>query len=166
MLGDMLKPQNNLLCGILSWYADWGVIAVKIIVCLITILSLPFNVWAGDSKESLACMAGASADIDGSKSYPTDASSVRFLLTLLRRDQKIIAVHVKHTGVMEGMPASWYQCSLNGAGNLYACANGAEVIWYFPSRKHGVIANLNVVSVLKENRANAAGIYNYSCTAF
>lgn len=139
---------------------------MKIIVCLIAILSLSFDVWADETKESLACMAGASADIDGSKSYPTDASSVRFLLTLLRRDQEIIAVHVKHTGVMEGMPAFWYQCSVNGAGNLYTCANGADVIWYFPSRKHGVIANLSIGTVLKENRANAAGIYNYSCAAF
>jgi hypothetical protein len=139
---------------------------MKIVICLIATLSLSFGVWAGEAKESLACMAGASADIDGSKSYPTDASSVRFLLTLSRRDQKIIAIHVKQTGVMEGMPATWYQCSVNGAGNLYTCVNGAEVIWYFPSRKHGVIANLNIVAMMKENRANAAGIYNYSCAGF
>ena len=139
---------------------------MKIIVCLIAALSLSFDVWADEAKESLACMAGASADIDGSKSYTTDASSVRFLLTLQRRDQKIIALQVKHTGAMEGMPATWYQCSVNGARNLYTCVNGAEVIWYFPSRKHGVVANLSVVPIMKENRANAAGIYNYSCAAF
>ena len=139
---------------------------MKIIVCLFAALSLSFDVWADEAKESLACMAGASADIDGSKSYPTDASKIRFLLTLQMRDQEIIAVHVKHTGVMEGMPATWYQCSVNGAGNIYTCANGTTVIWYFPSRKHGVITSLSITPVLDENRANAAGIYNYSCAVF
>ena len=139
---------------------------MKMIVCIFLTVSLPFGVWASETKDTLACMAGASADIDGSKSYSTDASSIRFLLTLLMKDQKIISVNVKHTGAMEGMPDTWYQCSVNGAGNLYTCINGAEVVWYFPSRKHGVTANLNVVPILKENRANAAGIYNYSCSAF
>lgn len=139
---------------------------MRIIVCLIAALSLSFDVRGDESKETLACMAGASADIDGSKSYSTDATSIRFLLTLQRRDQKIIALHVKHTGAMEGMPDYWYQCSVNGSGDLYACANGGEIYWYFPSRKHGVKAELNILAMMKENRGNSAGIYNYSCTDF
>lgn len=139
---------------------------MKINLCFIAAASLAFNAWANEANHSLACMAGASADIDGSKSYTTDASSIRFILTLLNKGNKLSAVNVRHTGAMEGMPDTWYQCSVNGAGNLYTCVNGAEVIWYFPAQKHGVIANLNVVPMLKENRANAAGIYNYSCATF
>ena len=105
---------------------------MKIFVFLIaTSVSLFFNVWANDKKEVLACMAGASVDIDGSRGYKTDASSIRFLLTLLRKDQAIIAVNIKYTGVMEGYPDFWYKCSVNGAGNLYTCANGGDAIWYF-----------------------------------
>ena len=139
---------------------------MRVIVYLIAALSLSFDTLADKSRETLACMAGASADIDGNKSYSTDATSIRFLLTLQRSDQKIIALHVKHTGAMEGMPAFWYPCSVNEAGNLYTCASGADVIWYFPSRKHGVKASLSVMSIMKENRGNAGGIYNYSCTEF
>jgi len=139
---------------------------MRVFIFLVATLTLSFRVSAGEAKESFACIAGASADIDGTKSHPTDASSVRFLLTLLTKDKKIVAIHVKQTGAMEGMPDTWYQCSVNGAGNLHTCVNGAKVIWYFPSRKHGVIANLNVVPIMEENRANAAGIYNYSCAAF
>ena len=121
---------------------------------------------ADEKKEVLACMAGASADIDGSKSYQSNASSIRFLLTLLRRDGEIIAIHVKHTGAMEGWPDSWYECSVNGNGKLYTCAGGVDVFWYFPARKHGVKASISVMQMMEENRANAAGMYNYSCSEF
>ena len=124
------------------------------------------NALANESNESLACMAGASADIDGSKSFPTDAAQIRFILTLAKKSQEISAIKIKHTGVMEGMPETLYQCSINAAGNIYTCVNGTEVIWYCPERKHGVKASLAIVPVIKENRANAAGIYNYSCSTF
>ena len=139
---------------------------IKILPYLILALILSSNVLADESKDRLACMAGASADIDGDKSYPTNAASIRFILTLSKRKGKIIAINIKHTGALEGMPDTWYQCSVNGAGNIYTCINGAEVVWYYPARKHGVIANLSIVPVMKENRANAAGIYNYSCSGF
>ena len=139
---------------------------MKIFVLLIASLSLPLDAWADEEREILACMAGASADIDGSRSYTSDASSIRFLLTLQRKDRTIIAVHLKHTGVMEGYPDYWYNCSVNQAGNLYTCVNGAEAIWYFPARKHGVMASISIKDLMEENRANSAGMYNYSCAEF
>ncbi|KJZ15344.1 hypothetical protein TW85_04645 [Marinomonas sp. S3726] len=111
-------------------------------------------------------MAGSSADIDGSKSFPTNASSIRFILTLAKSSGEISAIKIRNTGVMEGMPETWYQCSINAAGNIYTCVNGTKVVWYYPERKHGVIASLSIVEVITENRANAAGIYNYSCSSF
>ena len=139
---------------------------MKIFVLLIASLSLSLDAWADEEREVLACMAGASADIDGSRSYTTDASSIRFLLTLLRRDRKIIALQVKYSGAMEGMPDFWYNCSVNQAENLYTCANGADAIWYFPARKHGVMVSISVMQIMEENRGNAAGMYNYSCAEF
>jgi len=139
---------------------------VKIFVLLIASLSLSFDAWADGEREVLACMAGASADIDGSKSYPTNSSSIRFLLTLQKKDQTIITVNLKYTGEMEGYPDYWYNCSVNQAETLYTCANGADVIWYFPARKHGVMASISIMPMMKENRANAAGMYNYSCSEF
>jgi len=123
-------------------------------------------VHADAENDVLACMAGASADIDGSKSYTSDAYSIRFLLTLKRKKNEIYAVHVKYTGAMEEMPSFWYQCSVNRKGNLYTCANGTDAIWYYPKRKHGVMASISIVEMIEENRANSAGIYNYSCTVF
>ena len=38
---------------------------MKILVLLIASLSLSLDAWADDEKEVLACMAGASVDIDG-----------------------------------------------------------------------------------------------------
>lgn len=139
---------------------------MRTIMCLIAAASLSMSVSANENKNILACIAGASADIDGSRSFTTNASSIRFVLTLQTKEQNIVSVNLKHAGAMEGMPDAWFQCSVNGAGNLYTCVNGAEVIWYFPARQHGVIANVGVTKIIKENRANAAGIYNYSCVPF
>lgn len=139
---------------------------MKALLFLIALFSFAENVLAAKPTETLACMAGASADIDGGKSYSSDATSIRFLMTLRKTDQKVSAVNIKHTGAMEGLPETSFPCSVNGAGNLYTCANGAEVVWYYPEKMHGVIANLGVVEIFKEQRANAAGIYNYSCTKF
>lgn len=140
---------------------------MKIIVCLIAALSLSFNVWADESnKEVLACMGGTEASINGSKSSSANAAEISFLLTLQKKGTEIIAAHIKYTGAMEGYPAGWFQCGVNQKGNLYTCASGGDVIWYFPSRKHGVKASISIPWLMKENRANAGNIYNYSCTDF
>lgn len=139
---------------------------IKTILFITSFLLIFTNALANGATNALACMAGASADIDGSNSYPTDASSIRFILSLDKKSDDLSAIKIKYTGIMEGMPETWYKCSVNAMGNLYTCVNGSEVVWYYPDQKHGVIANLSISTLIKENRANAAGLYNYSCSTF
>jgi hypothetical protein len=140
---------------------------MKIIVCLIAALSLSFNVWADESnKEVLACMGGTEVSVNGSKTSSANAAEIRFLLTLQKKGPRIIRAHIKYTGEMEGYPGYWSPCHANGAKNLYTCANGADVIWYFPSRKHGIKASISGIELFEEERANSAYLYNYSCTDF
>jgi len=67
---------------------------MHVLAMLVLSLSLSQVVWADEDAELLVCMTGPSADIDGSKSYTTDASSLRLLLSLQRKDRSIVAVRL------------------------------------------------------------------------
>lgn len=136
----------------------------KIIFILIACFTL--GAAAEPAAKKMACMAGAAADIDGRRSFTTDASSIRFILSLEMNGRKISAVEIKHTGVMQGMPSQYFDCSTNEAESLFTCVSGAQVVWYYPEKAHGVIASIGMIPMFKENRANSAGMYNYSCSPF
>ncbi|MEA1988324.1 MAG: hypothetical protein U9N57_03815 [Pseudomonadota bacterium] len=147
---------------------------MKKITLLIIGYLLAFNVYASNTNETLACLAGASADITGSKSFISDASNIRFLLTLTKQHNEIKKIKIKYIGDMEALPSFSYQCTFNkiklvNTGRIYNCSyggNGSTAIWYYPERQHGVIAGINITDLFKENRLNSGGIYNYSCTQF
>ncbi|MCG9787552.1 hypothetical protein L1D61_10340 [Vibrio mediterranei] len=137
---------------------------IRAFIVFAMLLSVSQATIAADSKETLACMAGAAADIDGSKSYSSDASGIRFLLTLNSENGSITSIDVKHTGVMQGMPVMSFKCMQNG--DVYSCSNAANVMWYYPDKMHGIRASLGIHSIFEEKRANTGGIYNYSCISF
>lgn len=123
------------------------------------------NLFATDN-EKLACLAGIAADIDGNKSFSSDTTNIRFILTLVKKNDDVSAIKVKHTGAMDGMPEIQFKCLTNVADNLYTCANGISAIWFYSPKKHGVITTLGLATLLDEKRANAAGTYNYTCSSF
>ncbi|MBC7002755.1 hypothetical protein BIZ37_09325 [Photobacterium sp. BZF1] len=112
----------------------------------------------------LACMAGASADIDGANSHRSDASGIRFLLTLHKKDGAITSIGLKHTGAMEGFPTISFNCI--GDNDIFSCSNLSSTIWYYPEKNHGVYASLGIRPIFEEKRANTGGIFNYSCSTF
>lgn len=139
---------------------------MKFLVLAFLSIAASSSFGADQEKEVLACVANAAADVDGGRSYQSDASPIRFLLTLHRQGQAIIAAQQKYTGAMEGYSSEVVGCSPNQSGNLYSCVGGAHILWYYPAKKHGAIASMNVAAIFNENRGNAAGIYNYSCSTF
>ncbi|HCE4574123.1 hypothetical protein P3719_24235 [Vibrio parahaemolyticus] len=137
---------------------------IKTSIIFALILGLVPYVHASDNATKLACMAGASADIDGANSYRSDASGIRFLLTLYKNNGAITSIDLKHTGVMEAMPKVAFDCI--GDSDIYSCSNLSSTIWYYPEKSHGVYASLGIRPIFEEKRANTGGIYNYSCSTF
>lgn len=117
-------------------------------------------------KEVLACVAGSAADVDATHRYTSDRSKIRFLLTLYKQDSVIAAVERKFRGMMAGMPPERFSCIANEAANIYACHNGTGTIWYYPARRHGIEASLNVAALITDDRANKGEIYNFTCADF
>lgn len=133
------------------------------VTCLLLISQYTYAVV---SSESFACMAGASADIDGSTSGKTNSNGIQFLLTFHKVDGQPKYATAKYTGMMDGYPESIFTCKVNEAANYYSCIGGSEALWFYPKRNHGVRTSLNVMEIMGEDRLNAAGVYNYSCSKF
>ncbi len=137
-------------------------------LALIIFLSLlfPVIVFADMEKEVLACVVGFAADVDATHGYSADASEVRFLLTLNKQDNVIVGMEKTYTGKLSGYPTEPFTCTQNIPKTLYSCHNFSTTIWYHPTQRHGLDATINIVPMLKNNRANEGGIYNFNCTDF
>lgn len=138
---------------------------MKLLVQIVLAWAVAVGVQASE-KEVLACVGGVEASVDGANTEAADASPLRFLLTLHKNQGQVAAAQIKWTGAMEGFPTNLMPCGINGANNLYSCADGAEVLWYFPEKKHGLRAAVGLMRLMQDGRVNAGSIFNYSCTPF
>lgn len=139
---------------------------MKTVSVILALVIFATSASAIEKDATLACIAGASAQVDAGKSGKTDASSIRFLLTLFKGEDYITEIHLKYGGSLESMPTMIFYCMKEGDLNLISCSNPAGTIWYYPLKKHGLHASLSLASLFEEKRANSGEILNYSCSDF
>ena len=102
------------------------ILSMKNSVILIVLFLITYQVF---SQEKYLTKEGYISFFSNSLVEDIKADNYQVLSVIDKSNGEIDAIQVKYTGAMEGMPEWWYQCSVNGSGDLYTCANGADVIW-------------------------------------
>ncbi len=133
-----------------------------VIAATATIWSSP--AWSWDPPDVLTCVGEMEASVNGQQGRTAEASRIQFSLRFKVVQGEITSVEQKYSGKLDGFPASQLPCSSNRANNLLTCSGGAVALWYYPDKKHGLVANINIVEIMKEDRGNAGYVYNYNCS--